>query len=244
MTPISAIIITRNEERHIAEAISSLSCCEEVLVIDAESTDRTREIAERCGARVIVRSWDGFASQKNFGAIQARYDWIFSLDVDEWVSIELVNEIQQWKRKSEETAARSMPRIAFYLGSWIRHSGWYPDRKVRLFSRSTARWTGDSIHEKLESDGPVERFKGDILHFPFRDWIDHLQRIDRYTVMSSEAAHRNGKRANLLMLVAGPPITFLRTFFLRLGFLDGWRGVMIAYAAARYIYLRELRILR
>src|SRR5262249_16834750 len=158
MTPISAIIITRNEERHIAEAISSLSCCDEVLVIDAESTDRTREIAERCGARVIVRSWEGFASQKNFGATQARHDWIFSLDTAERVSIELANEIQQWKRNCGETAARSMPRIAFYLGSWIRHSGWYPDRKIRLFNRSTARWTGDSIHEKLESDGPIQRF--------------------------------------------------------------------------------------
>ena len=244
MTPISAIIITRNEERHIAEAISSLACCDEILVVDSESTDRTCEIAERCGARVIVHAWEGFARQKNFGAAQARHDWILSLDADERLSIELANNIQEWKRSSGETSSRSMPRIASYMGAWIRHSGWYPDRKIRLFNRNTARWSGDSVHEKLESDVPVERFQGDILHFPFRDWNDHLQRIDRYTRMSSEAAQRSGKRANPLMLIAGPPITFVRTFFLRLGFLDGWRGVMIAYAAARYIYLRELRILR
>jgi glycosyltransferase involved in cell wall biosynthesis len=244
MTPISAIIITRNEERHIAEAISSLSCCEEIIVVDSESTDRTREIAEQCGARVIVHSWEGFARQKNFGALQARYDWILSLDADERLSIELANEIKKWKRMPGQTSARSMPRIASYLGAWIRHSGWYPDRKIRLFDKNTARWSGDSIHEKLESDVPIERFHGDILHFPFRNWDDHLQRIDRYTRMSSEAAKRAGRRSNPLMLVAGPPITFLRTFFLRLGFLDGWRGVMIAYAAARYIYLREMRIFR
>src|SRR4051795_7853426 len=125
MTPISAIIITRNEERHIAEAISSLSCCEEIIVVDAESTDRTREIAEQCGARVIVHSWEGFARQKNFGALQARYDWILSLDADERLSIELANEIKKWKRMPGQTSARSMPRIASYLGAWIRHSGWY-----------------------------------------------------------------------------------------------------------------------
>jgi len=244
MTPISAIIITRNEERHIAEAISSLSCCEEILVIDSESSDRTREIAAQCGARVIVHSWEGYARQKNFGATQAAHDWIFSLDADERLSIELANEIMEWKQSTGQTAARSMPRLASYLGAWIRHSGWYPDRKTRLFNRNTARWSGDSVHEKLECDGLVERFQGNILHFPFRNWDDHMQRIDRYTRISSEAAHRNGRHANPLMLIAGPPITFLRTFFLRLGFLDGWRGVMIAYAAARYIYLREMRILR
>jgi glycosyltransferase involved in cell wall biosynthesis len=244
MTPITAIIITHNEEERIAETISSLSCCEEILVIDAESTDRTCEIATKCGARVFVRAWEGFARQKNFGAEQASHDWILSIDADERPSIELANEIMGWKRRPEESAARSMPRRVSYFGAWISHSGWYPDRKIRLFNRRFAKWQGDGVHESMMVDGPIEQFQGDLLHIPYRSWADHLQRIDRYTAIASKAAHDSGKRGNPLMLLVGPPISFLRTFVLRLGFLDGWRGALIAYAGARYVFLRELRILR
>jgi len=244
MTPITAIIITHNEEERIAETIASLSCCDEVLVIDSESTDRTREIASQCGAKVIVHKWEGFARQKNFGAEQARFDWILSIDADERPSIELAKEIMDWKRRPQESSARSMPRRVSYFGAWINHSGWYPDRKIRLFNRRVSKWTGDGVHESMEANGPVERFRGDLLHFPYRNWADHLQRIDRYTRLASEAAQKSGKRGNPLMLLAGPPISFLRTFFLRLGFMDGWRGALIAYAGARYVFLRELRILR
>ena len=244
MTPISAIIITRNEADRIAEAIASLSCCEEVIVVDSESTDRTREIAAQCGAKVIVRAWEGYARQKHFAAEHAAYNWILSIDADERLSMELANEIMEWKRSPFESAARSMPRRVSYFGRWIRHSGWYPDRKIRLFDRRLARWHGDSVHEGLVNNGPVGRFAGDLLHFPYRNWSDHMQRIDRYTRILSEAAHASGKRGSLLMLVAGPPVAFLRTFILRLGFLDGWRGAVIAYAGARYVFLRELRILR
>jgi len=244
MTPITAIIITRNEENRIAEAIASLACCDEVLVIDAESTDRTREIATACGARVMARPWQGFANQKNFGAEQARHDWILSVDADERPSIELANEIMAWKQRPPDSAARTMPRRAMYLGAWIRHSGWYPDRKTRLFDRRVARWHGDGVHESMVVGGTVAPFQGDLLHFPYRNWGDQVQRIDRYTQIASDAAHASGKRGNPLMLVAAPPMSFLRTFILRLGFLDGWRGAVIAYAAARYVFLRELRILR
>jgi len=244
MTPITAIIITHNEEERIAEAIASLSCCDEILVIDSESTDRTCDIAARCGARVITHAWEGFARQKNFGAGLASHDWILSIDADERPSVELANEILDWKRRPPETAARSMPRRACYFGAWIGHSGWYPDRKIRLFDRRTAKWQGDSVHERLETNGPVFQFEGDLLHFPYRNWADHLQRIDRYTQIASDAAHASGKRGNPLRLVLGPPAVFLKTFIIRLGFLDGWRGAVIAYAGARYVFMRELRILR
>ena len=244
MTPITAIIITHNEEDRIAETVSSLSCCDEVLVIDSESTDRTHEIASRCGARVIVRKWEGFSRQKNFGAEQASHDWILSIDADERPSIELANEIMAWKQGGPDRAARSMPRRVLYLGSWIRHSGWYPDRKIRLFDRRSAQWQGDGVHESMLVNGTIEQFRGDLLHYPYRNWADHMQRIDRYTRLAADAARTSGKRGNLLMLISGPPVSFLRTFILRLGFLDGWRGAVIAYAGARYVFLRELRILR
>jgi glycosyltransferase involved in cell wall biosynthesis len=240
---ITATIITRNEERRIAEAVSSLSCCDEVLVVDSGSTDRTCEIAERCGARVLVREWDGYSNQKNFAANHARHDWILSLDADERISIELANEILQWKQ-SGDSAACSMPRRAFYFGAWIHHSGWYPDRKTRLYDRRRGRWTGDFVHEALEVSGPIVDFKGDLLHFPYEDWPDHVQRIDRYTRLAAQASRKAGKKGNILRLLLGPPLSFLRTFVVRAGFLDGWRGVLIAAAGARYVFLREFRILR
>jgi len=244
MTPITAIIITHNEEDRIAETVSSLSCCDEVLVVDSGSTDRTREIASKCGARVIDRKWEGFARQKNFGAEQASHDWILSIDADERPSIELANEIMEWKRRPEQATAMSMPRRVMYLGAWIGRSGWYPDRKTRLFNRRSAKWQGDGVHESILVQGPVGQFRGDLLHYPYRNWDDHLLRIDRYTRLAADAARASGKRGNLLMLISGPPVSFLRTFILRLGFMDGWRGAVIAYAGARYIFLRELRILR
>ncbi len=244
---ITGAIITHNEESHIAEAISSLSCCDEVLVVDSGSTDRTREIAERCGARVLTRSWDGYSRQKNFAAEQARHDWILSLDADERLSAELASEIAQWKRAAAGgggDAGGSMPRRAFYLGAWIGHSGWYPDRKLRLYDRRVGCWRGDFVHERLEVKGPIVAFAGDLLHFPYRNWQDHLERIDRYTRLAADAARENGKRGNVLRLLLAPPLTFIRAFVFRAGFLDGWRGALIAAAGARYVFQRELRILR
>src|SRR5262245_36372768 len=130
MPPITAIIIARNEEDRIGEAVASLAFCDEVLVIDAESSDRTREIASACGARVLVQKWQGFSRQKNFGATQATHDWILSLDSDERPSVELANEIMKWKQEMPRAAAWSMPRRVSYFGAWIHHSGWYPDRKI------------------------------------------------------------------------------------------------------------------
>src|SRR5262245_49808336 len=163
---ISATIITRNEEDRIAGAIKSLSCCDEVIVVDSESTDRTREIAEQCGARVIVRPWEGYSRQKNFAAEQLGNNGILRTDADEGLSIELSNEIKAWKLRTDANteAARSMPRRVLYFGRWINHSGWYPDRKVRLYDRRRAKWTGDFVHESLEVDGPVLQFSGDLIH--------------------------------------------------------------------------------
>lgn len=240
---ITGTIISRNEEDRIAGAIASLSCCDEVVVVDSGSTDRTREIAAQCGARVLVRDWNGYSNQKNFAASEARHDWILSLDADERLSVELANQIAVWKQSANGTAG-SMPRRAFYFGSWIRHSGWYPDRKIRLYDRRRGRWQGDFVHEALKIDGPVVAFTGDLLHFPYRDWRDHIRRIDHYTQLAADAARSAGKRGNVFRLFLGPPLSFIQTFVIRAGFLDGWRGAAIAIAAARYVFLRELRILR
>jgi glycosyltransferase involved in cell wall biosynthesis len=243
-TSISAIIISFNEENNIAEAIASLPFCDEVIVVDSGSTDRTCEIATASGARVIVHDWSGYTNQKNFAAGQVSNDWIFSLDADERVSMELADELVRWKKNPTDVSAMAMPRRAFYLGKWINHSGWYPDRKIRLYNRRHSRWIGDFVHERLQVDGRVGRFQGDLLHFPYREWQDHIERINRYTQLAADAARAGGRGANLLKLVLGPPLVFLKSSIVHAGFLDGWRGFAIAYMAARYVLQREFRILR
>ena len=249
MPGITATIITLNEEAHIAEAIASLPCCDEVIVVDSGSADRTRDIARAMGARVVEREWRGYSRQKNFAAEQASNDWILSIDADERLTIELATEIAEWKKSGDfaagdAAAAWSMPRRAFYMGRWINHSGWYPDRKIRLYNRQRCHWEGDFVHEGVNVHGRVDRFHGDLLHFPYRDWNDHIQRIDRYTKLAAEAARSKGIRGNVLQLLFNPLAAFFRAFILRAGFLDGWRGVAIAYMAARYVFQRHHRILR
>ncbi len=244
MPAISATIITFNEADRIAEAIGSLSCCDEVVVVDSGSTDDTPEIALAHGARVIERPWEGFSKQKNFAAEQARNDWILSIDADERLSIELADEIISWKTQNHSSAAFSMPRRVFYLGGWINHSGWYPDRKSRLYDRRVCRWEGEFVHESMKVDGRVGAFKGDLLHFPYRNWNDHAERIARYSELAARAARSRGRRGNIARLVMAPPLVFLKSFLLHAGFLDGWRGLAIAYMAARYAFQKESRILR
>ncbi len=161
---ISATIITCDEERNIARAIESLRCCDEILVVDSGSVDRTVEIAAKLGARVIESPWPGYAKQKNLAASKAAFDWIFSLDADEALSEALEAEIWQLKKNGPEYDAYTMPRMAQYLGRWILHSGWYPDRKVRLYDRRKANWVGDFVHESVQVEGSVGHLKSNLLH--------------------------------------------------------------------------------
>src|SRR5262249_6844596 len=148
--------------------------------------------------------------QKTFAAEQAANDWILNIDADERLSVELADEIARWKDSAARHAAWSMPRRVFYLGRWIKHSGWYPDRKVRLYDRRRCRWEGDLVLERVKVDGSAGRFRGDLLHFPYRDWSDHSKRIDRYTELAAQAARSKGLRGNVLKLVFGPPLTFFK----------------------------------
>jgi glycosyltransferase involved in cell wall biosynthesis len=244
MPGITATIITLNEEDRIAEAIASLSCCDEIVVVDGGSTDRTRDVAQSRGARVFDHPWQGYSKQKNFAAQQASNDWILSIDADERLSIELANAINEWKRHPTGAMAFRMARRAFYLGGWINHSGWYPDWKTRLYDRRHCRWEGDFVHEWLKVEGAMGKFRGDLLHFPYRDWKDHVARVERYTDLAAQSARSTGGRGSVLKLIIGPPLAFFKGFFLHAGFLDGWRGLAIAYMAARYVFRRQFRILR
>jgi glycosyltransferase involved in cell wall biosynthesis len=235
---ISATIITLNEERNIARAIDSLSCADEVLVVDSGSTDQTREIALRHGARVLEEPWRGYAGQKNFAACCAAHDWILSLDADEQVTPELAAEILALKKTGPTADGYSFPRLAQYLGRWIRHSGWYPDRKTRLYNRVNAEWVGDYVHESVRVKGPVGELHADLLHFTCNSLSEHLRTLDRYTTLAARELIENKKPVSLRHLALDPAWTLIRTYVLQRGFLDGPEGLAIAWMAALYTFLK------
>jgi len=241
---ITATVITFNEEHNIAAALESLRWADEIIVVDSESTDATAEIARSFTDRVFVRPWPGYSAQKNFAAEQASSEWIFSLDADERVSEELKREIEQLRRGAEPTkeAAFEMPRSTYYLGQWIKHSGWRPDYKRRLYSRNRARWVGSYVHETLEIDGDVQRIAGNILHYTVRDASEHHLRMDRYTTLAAAEAHTRGESASLFTLLLSPALAFVRSYVLKLGFLDGAPGLAIARFAAHYDFLKKLKL--
>ena len=235
---ISATIIAHDEERNIVRAIESLRCCEEILVLDSGSSDRTVELAEKHGARVIESPWPGYAKQKNLAAERASHDWILSLDADEALSEGLEAEIWRIKKSGPAFDAYTMPRLAQYLGRWITHSGWYPDRKVRFYRRDKARWVGDFVHESVQVTGSTGHLEGRILHYTCDSLSEHLRTMDRYTTLAAEQIVSQKRRITWGHLVLDPPWTFVKTYFVKLGFLDGPEGIAIAYMAAFYNFLK------
>ena len=235
---ISATIITYNEQTNIARAIESLRCCDEVVLVDSGSNDRTVEIATNLGARVVEAPWRGYAGQKNFAAEQAAHDWVLSIDADEALSEALEGEIWRIKKSGPEYDAYTMPRMAQYLGRWILHSGWYPDRKVRLYDRRKARWTGDYVHESVQVGGTIGHLQCNLLHYTFSSISEHLKSMDRYTTLAAEELVARGRTVRWDDLALDPCWTFLRTYFVHAGFMDGTEGLTIAFMAAFYNFLK------
>jgi glycosyltransferase involved in cell wall biosynthesis len=235
---ITATIITLNEERHIARSIESLRCCDEILVVDSGSIDRTTELASKLGARLVESPWPGYAAQKNFAAEQARHDWILSIDADEALSESLEGEIWNLKKKGPSYDAYTMPRLAQYLGRWILHSGWYPDRKVRLYHRAKARWIGNFVHESVEVDGRIGHLDSNLLHFTCDSLSEHLKTMDRYTTLAAEELVSRKQKILLRNMILDPAWTFTKTYFIQRGFQDGLEGLTIAYMAALYTFLK------
>jgi glycosyltransferase involved in cell wall biosynthesis len=235
---ITATIISLNEERNIARAIESLRCCDEILVLDSGSNDRTMELAANLGARVVESPWRGYAGQKNQAAECARHDWILSIDADEALSEALEGEIWGIKKNGPKYDAYTVPRLAQYLGRWILHSGWYPDRKVRLYDRRKAKWVGDFVHESVQVRGRIGHLESNLLHFTCDSLSEHLKTMDRYTTLAAEELVFRKTRIHLSQLILDPAWTFLKTYFVRRGFLDGTEGLTIAYMAALYTFLK------
>lgn len=235
---ITATIITLDEERNIARAIESLRCADEILIVDSGSTDRTVELAQNLGARIIEANWRGFSAQKNWAAEQAANEWILSLDADEALSEGLEAEIWNVKKTGPHYDAYTMPRLARYLGRWILHSGWYPDRKIRLYRRDQASFVGDFVHESVNVRGRVGALENNLLHFTCESLSEHMKTLDRYTTLAAQELAARKVVVPLTKLIVDPAWTFFKTYFLQRGFLDGPEGLTIAHMAAFYTFLK------
>ncbi len=235
---ITATIITLNEERNVARAIESLRCCDEILIVDSGSTDRTVELAQNLGVRVLEAGWLGYAGQKNWAAEHANTDWILSLDADEALSEALEAEIWNLKKTGPDCDAYTMPRLARYLGRWIYHSGWYPDRKVRLYRRDKAKFVGDFVHESVQPSGRVGHLQSNILHFTCESLSEHVKTLDRYTTLAAQELAARKVKVPLTRLIVDPGWAFIKSYFLQRGFLDGPEGLTIAHMAAFYTFLK------
>ena len=240
---LSISIIAFNEEHNIRDCLESVKWADEIIVVDSHSTDRTRDIAHEYTERIIERDWPGHVEQKNFALEQTTCDWVFCVDADERVSPELADEIGRILGANDRPeAGYSVPRKVFYLGRWITHGGWYPDRKLRLVRRGKARWAGVNPHDHLYADGPVGKLKGDLYHYTYRNLSDHLNTINKFTTIAAGELHKNGKGCPLFHMLVNAPARFFKMYFLRLGFLDGLPGFVVAWLAGYYVFLKYAKL--
>ncbi|MDQ3536580.1 MAG: glycosyltransferase family 2 protein [Bacteroidota bacterium] len=243
---ISGVIITYNEEINIARCIDSLQgLVDEVVVVDSYSTDKTKEIALNKGAVFIENKFKGHIEQKNFALSQCNSDYVISLDADEAISQRLKAEILEVKN-SWNHDGYSMPRLSNYCGKWIRHSGWYPDKKIRLFDKTKGSWGGINPHDKviMQDVNKVGNLKGDILHYTMNSIEDHIKQLNSFTSIGAKAAYEKGTRSNIFIIIFSPVLKFFKSYFFQRGFLDGYYGFIICCISSfasfiKYVKIRE-----
>lgn len=242
MTKISVVIITYNEERNIARCLEAVQgFADEIVVVDSHSTDATRTICESYGVRFVTEEWRGYSGQKNYGHQLASNDWNLSIDADEVVSEELQQSIAAWKSRPEPVFAK-VKRLTNYCGRWIRHCGWYPDSKLRLFDRTCAQWQGE-VHERLviAKDMPVIELRGDLLHYTYHTIDDHMAKANRFSTIGASQLLSKGRKISFLNVVVNPPAKFIRNYIVKLGFLDGYYGYAICRSSAYHTFLKYFK---
>jgi glycosyltransferase involved in cell wall biosynthesis len=240
---ISACVICFNEEKAIRECLESVRWMDEIVVVDSRSSDGTVAIAREYTDRVIVRDWPGHREQKSFAISEARNEWVFSIDADERVSPALRSEIERIVREGPgEAHGFSMPRLTRHLGRWIRHGGWYPDRKIRLFLRERVRVEGENPHDRFAVDGKVTDLTGDLLHYSYEDFAHQIRTINSFSTIAAQELFRKGRRGVLLPLLCRPFVKFLETYVYKLGFLDGFPGLAISLSTAYLVVARYIKL--
>ena len=244
MTQISAVIITKNEAKNIERCILSLqNVVDEILVLDNGSTDSTIEIAKNLGARVENTTWKGYSETKDLGNNLAKNNYILSIDADEALSEELQNQIINIKQSLRIDHAYQFNRLTNYCGKWIKHCGWYPDTKLRIWSREAGKWQGE-IHEeiKLEPFVKVAHLKGDLLHYSYYNIEEHYKQADKFTTLTAKDAFEKGKKASFLKLVLAPLVKFMKAYIFQFGFLDGPMGFQVCRVSAYATFLKYKKL--
>lgn len=246
MTPITAVLITKNEQDKLPQTLQSiLGLVDEILIYDSGSTDQTKAIAQAVpNVRWVEGEWLGFGATKNLANSMAKYDWILSLDADEPLSLELKQELLDWKKRGLPAGSVfRLNRLTHYCGAWVYHSGWSPDWHIRLFPKAKAEWTLDHVHEKLQVDAKLKviSLQGRLHHYSFDSLSDHLQRIDRYSEAGAKDVLARGKRVYLHDAVIRGIIRFVRQYVFERGFLDGWRGFAISSLSGFAVYMKYLK---
>lgn len=241
---LSVIIITKNEAANIRACLESVAWADEIIVVDSGSSDATAEICGEFDARVYKHDWQGFGKQKNRALGYATHEWVFSIDADERVTPELRAAIEAVLRKDDDAcSAYRVSRLSSYCGRFMRHSGWYPDHIVRLFRRAAAHFSDDLVHERLLVEGQIGELDGELLHYAFDNLEEVLRKVDHYSSAGAAMLHRRGRSASLGGAVLRGLWSFLRTYVMRGGFLDGREGFMLAVSNAEGTYYRYLKLM-
>jgi glycosyltransferase involved in cell wall biosynthesis len=243
MIKLSVVIITLNEEKNIARCLKSVEgLADEVVVVDSFSTDKTKAICQEFGARFVEQKFLGYQDQKNFAHQLAQSDYVLSLDADEALSPELYEEIKKLKNHFEFDGYE-FSRLTNYNGHWVKHCGWYPDKKLRLVKKNKAKWAGGNIHEWLEVEGTVGQLNGDLYHYSFDTISSHVLQTNKFSTIDAQIHYAKGKRASVFKLVTRPPVQFFKDYFLKLGILDGQYGCIICFINALYVLLKYAKMI-
>lgn len=241
---LACVMITKNEERNISDCLASIRWADDMIVIDAESDDKTVEIARACGAKVFVRPWPGFGLQKNFGIAQASSDWIMILDADERVTEELRGEvtncIKGWRPGAP--VAYRMPRRNFFYGAWVRGGGVYPDYQVRLFRRGIAQFNDVAVHENLIVDGEIGTMVEHLDHYGERNIQHHFRKFGLYTTLAAQEKAKTTHRVGRTHLLFRPLVILLKTYVVKQGYRDGVRGLIVCVFASMYTFVKYAKL--
>jgi glycosyltransferase involved in cell wall biosynthesis len=241
---LSIALIAHNEEENIRDALASATWADEIVVVDAFSTDRTPEICRQYTDKVFSVEWAGFAEQKNKAVSMTTHEWVFSLDADERVTKELREEIQEVVRNKSSKDGYFVPRKNYFAGRWIKHGGWWPDYTIRLFRRDKGLFEMREVHESIKITGQTGYLKHPVEHYTYKDSTDYLRRMETYSTLAARELFKQGKRAHVLDITLRPVAAFFRMFFLQLGIFDGIYGILLAYLYSLYTYEKYKKLLK
>ncbi|MBL7661130.1 glycosyltransferase family 2 protein [bacterium] len=241
---ISAFIITFNEERYLEACIQSVSFCDEIIVIDSFSQDRTVEIAKQLGAKVFTRAWPGYRAQKAFGLEQCENEWVLNIDADERVTPELKENILSAlsQAKSKNINGYYMNRVVFFLDRWWRRGGWYPEYRLRLLRKSKTTWGGTDPHEKPIVEGQTETLGGELEHYTYKNIEDQFSRLNKHSTDAAREEYQLGGRASLFSLIVNPLVRFFKFYVIKRGFSEGKAGFIVALAEAYYTFMKYAKV--